>query len=397
MARDADRVYSESMTAGAPVEPRWPSIVRDIAPLVALVLIGFATIEPGRERDLPWQLLVVAPLLVRRRWPLAVFALVGSLSALTAMDTPTPWVQVGSVALASYTVGELGRDRVRAGLVVLVVAASISFALIAQDADTVESLVFPFIVLVPTWLLGDVVRQRRLDVAAKAEAADQAARHAEERIREAVAEERRAMAREMHDIVAHGVSVMLIQAGAARQVVDASPARASEALLTVEAAGREVMSDLRRLLGVLDDGAGDGMNGGGLAPQPGVDQIGILVGRLREAGQPADFEVSGVPRTLAPSLDVTVYRIVQEGLTNALRYARQASTLVRLTWEPTQIRIEILDEGSSTPADGGAGAGRGIAGMRERASRVGGRLEAGPRLGGGYAVRAWLPTGTEPT
>ena len=195
------------------------------------------------------------------------------------------------------------------------------------------------------------------------------------------------MARELHDVVAHGVIVMLIQAGAARQVVDQSPEDAKQALLTVEATGREAMMELRRLLGVLDE---DG-DGAGVAPQPGVDQLGILLDRVRDAGLPAELEVAGTPRPLPPSLDVTVYRIVQEGLTNALRYARRAATLVRLTWEPAQLRIEILDDGPVSTADGSDGAGRGLIGMQERATRAGGRLEAGPRLGGGYAVRAWLP------
>ena len=383
------------MTAGASAGIRWPPLFWDIAPVAALVVVGLVTVEPGRERDLPIQYLVVVPLLVRRRWPIAVFILVGILSALTSVQTATPFVQVGAVALASFTVGERSVDRIRGGLVTLLVAALISLALIAQDADAVEALVFPFIVLVPAWLLGDIVQQRRLDAIARAEANERALREADERLRAAVAEERRTMARELHDVVAHGVSVMLIQAGAARQVVEESPERATEALLTVEATGREAMSELRRLLGVLDDDE-DG-EGAGLAPQPGLDQIGALLDRVREAGLPAELEVAGTPRPLPPSLDVTVYRIVQEALTNALRYARRAATLVRLTWEPAQLRIEILDDGPTEAADGGDGSGRGLVGMRERASRVGGRLEAGPRLGGGYAVRAWLPTGTEPS
>jgi signal transduction histidine kinase len=253
-------------------------------------------------------------------------------------------------------------------------------------------------VLVPSWLVGDIVRQRGLETAARVEAQDRALRDAEERVRIAVTEERRTMARELHDVVAHGVSVMLIQAGAARQVVGQSPERATEALLTVEATGREAMAELRRLLGVLGDEDEDA--GAGMAPQPGIDQIATLIDRVREAGLPAALEVSGAPQPLPPSLDVTVYRIVQEALTNALRYARRAATLVRVTWEPAQLRVEILDDGPAFPAETGEtgeGAGRGLTGMRERAVRAGGRLEAGPRLGGGYAVRAWLPIGPGPT
>ena len=379
------------MTAGTSVEPRWPSILWDVAPIAALVAIGVVTAQPERRTDVAVQFLIVAPLLVRRLWPIAMLVIVGVLAGLTSMQTPTPWIQVGTVALASYTVGDLSTDRLRGALTALFVSAMISLALLAQDANASQAVVFPLVVLVPAWLAGDVVRQRRLDAIERAEASERALREAEERIRVAVAEERRAMARELHDVVAHGVSVMLIQAGAARQVVDQSPEDAKQALLTVEATGREAMMELRRLLGVLDE---DG-DGAGVAPQPGVDQLGILLDRVRDAGLPAELEVAGTPRPLPPSLDVTVYRIVQEGLTNALRYARRAATLVRLTWEPAQLRIEILDDGPVSAADGSDGAGRGLIGMQERATRAGGRLEAGPRLGGGYAVRAWLPLGPE--
>jgi signal transduction histidine kinase len=146
------------------------------------------------------------------------------------------------------------------------------------------------------------------------------------------------------------------------------------------------MSELRRFLGALsaDDEAA------GLAPQPGIGELPGLLERVREAGLPATLEVDGEPRPVSPSVDVTVFRIVQEGLTNALRYAQRAATLVRLTWEPVELRIEILDDGPAAPTSS-AESGRGLAGMAERASLVGGRVEAGPRVGGGFAVRAWLP------
>ncbi len=348
------------MTTGRPVEPRWPSILWDVAPVLALLIVGIVTADPERGRLVAAQLLVLAPLLVRRLWPTAVFVLVGLLAATTSMETPTPLIHAGAVALASYTTGDLNRDRIRAAVLVLVVAASISAALLIQDAAALQAVVLPFVVVVPAWLLGDIVRQRRLEAIARSEAGEQALRDAEERVRAAVAEERRTMARELHDVVAHGVSVMLIQAGAARQVVSTSPEQAAEALLTIEATGREAMSELRRLLGVLDDEG----EGAGVAPQPGLDQLGVLLDRVREAGLPAELEVAGTPRPLPPSLDVTVYRIVQEALTNALRYARRAATLVRLTWEPAQLRIEILDDGPAAGAGGGDGSGRGLVGMQ---------------------------------
>ena len=159
--RDPD--YSGSMTAGASVEPRWPSILWDVAPVAALVAIGVATAQPERGRDVAAQFLILAPLLVRRLWPTAVLLVVGALAGLTSMETPTPWIQVGTVALASYTVGDLGGDRLRGALSALLVSAMISLALLAQDANASQAVVFPLVVLVPAWLAGDVVRQRRLD------------------------------------------------------------------------------------------------------------------------------------------------------------------------------------------------------------------------------------------
>ena len=188
---------------------------------------------------------------------------------------------------------------------------------------------------------------------------------------------------------------MLIQAGAARQVVRSAPDRAEESLLAVEATGREAMRELRGLLGVLGSDDPEVDDAGGLGPQPGVDRIPVLVERVRAAGLAAELEVDGDRRALPASLDVTIYRIVQEALTNALRYANRARTIVHLTYEPAQVRLEVIDDGPTLAEPGGHGSGRGLDGMRERATQVGGRLEAGPRLGGGYAVRAWLPAPQE--
>jgi signal transduction histidine kinase len=328
---------------------------------------------------------VVLPLLGRRYWPLAVLAATALGALATSQLSSEPWVPIASVALASFTVGEREAHRARAALGVLAIAGAVSIGFIAMDAGAVEALVITFVVLVPTWLLGDLVRGRRLDAARRAAEAERAIREREEQARAAAAEERRHVARELHDGVAHAVSVMVIQAGAARQIVRSDPDEAEAALLTVEATGREAMTELRRFLGALADED----EAAGLAPQPGIGELATLLDRVREAGLPASLEVAGTPRTIPPSLDVTVYRIVQEALTNALRYAERAATLVRLDWEPDQLRLEILDDG---PGDAAAsGEGRGLVGMRQRATLVGGRLEAGPRLGGGYAVRAWLP------
>ncbi|HEY3163089.1 MAG TPA: histidine kinase [Candidatus Limnocylindrales bacterium] len=376
-----------------PSRDRWPPLVSDLGPIVVLLILASA-LRPGiREGTDPTPtLLILVPLAVRRLWPFRVLALVAAIAVLTSVESPMPWIQVVAVALASYATGEAATDRTRSSLGVIAIAGLMAIGFLAQDLDSFESLVYPFVVVVPTWLVGDVVRTRGAEREALADRERRTAREAEDRLQAAVAEERRHMARELHDVVAHGVSVMVIQAGAARQVVEATPDRATDSLLTIEATGRDVMAELRRLLGVLND---DG-EASGIAPQPGIEQVPPLVERIRQAGLPAELEIDGTPRTLPASLDVTAYRIIQEALTNALRYARRARTIVRLSYEPDQLRVEVLDDGPADTTEASEGSGRGLVGMQQRASLAGGRLEAGPRLGGGYAVRAWLPTELEP-
>jgi len=365
----------------------WPALALDATIVVAIVVLGLVTGVDSRSRELPALLLVALPLLARRFWPMTVLVVVAAIAVVSSVHASGPWPQVATVAVASYTTGELARDRTRQALSVLGVASLMAIGFLLQDTVAATAIVVPFVVLVPAWLVGDIVRSRRAEARDRTEVEARRLREAEDRLRAAAIEERRHMARELHDVVAHGVSVMLIQAGAARQVLDSSPDKSREALLNVEAAGREAMAELRRLLGVLND---DG-EAAGLLPQPGVGQLGELLERVREAGLPAELTIEGPQRPLPASLDVTVYRIVQEALTNALRYATRARTLIRLSFEPDQLRVEVLDDGPAAPPGAGDGAGRGLTGLSQRASQVGGRLEAGPRLGGGFAVRAWLP------
>jgi signal transduction histidine kinase len=382
MAGPQDRRIDQPLASIA----RWRELAYALGPVVALTVLALFTRDKSRGGELLATVaLVVLPLAFRRAAPLAVLIFVAAAAVATAADSPVLWVQVCAVGLASFTTGERAADRTKSALAVIVVATLMALGIVAQDANPIEGLVLPFVVLVPTWLVGDVLRNRRVEDARRAEAVERSLRDREERLRAAAAEERRHVARELHDVVAHAVSVMVIQAGAARQVLRTSPEGAEASLLAVEATGREAMTELRRFLGALDD---DG-EAAGLAPQPGIGELSTLLDRVREAGLPATLEVDGAPRAVPPSLDVTAYRIVQEALTNALRYARRAATLVRLSWEPDQLRLEILDDGPATAE--AEGSGRGLVGMSERAALVGGRLEAGPRIGGGYAVRAWLP------
>jgi signal transduction histidine kinase len=378
----------------------------DVLPVIALVLLAVATDFFGRRVTsadglvmaipplLPraaTTLLVILPLLFRRAAPTLVLLAVGVGILLTASSITSIWTDVAAIALASYTMGERATNRTRSVATTFLAATCLMTGLLAQDAEPLSAVTLPFVILLPSWLVGDVVRGRRLEAVARAEAAGREIRDREVALRESMAEERRHVARELHDLVAHSVSVMVIQAGAARQVLDRTPAEAEAALLAVEKTGRDTMAELRTLLGALGDESEEaGGEGGGLAPQPGLDRLMELVARVRQAGLPVTIDISGKTRPLPSGVDVTAYRIVQEALTNALRYAAGATTLVQVGYEATQVRLEVLDSGPGAAPDS-QGAGAGLAGLRERAGLAGGHLEAGPRLGGGWAVRAWLP------
>jgi signal transduction histidine kinase len=237
------------------------------------------------------------------------------------------------------------------------------------------------------------------------EARDRLRAEHEAATRRAVERERTRIAGELHDVVTHNVSVMIVQAGAARQVLAADPAEATAALLAVEASGRAAMTELRHLLGLLSPvGAGEGTATGlapdgaeaGLSPQPGLGQLQPLVDRVTAAGLPVELQVAGVPRALPPGLDLAAFRVVQEALTNVLKHAGKPRTSVRLDYRETELTVEVADTGRPIPAAGPAvtalpGSGRGLLGLRARLALYGGELDAGPRPGGGWLVRARLP------
>ncbi|CAL9484027.1 Sensor histidine kinase LiaS [Streptomyces sp. enrichment culture] len=241
-------------------------------------------------------------------------------------------------------------------------------------------------------------------------------RERESAARSAIAAERDRIARELHDIVSHNVSLMVVQAGAAREVLGTMPDEAANALRAVEDAGRGAMTDLRHLLGLLapspngeDTGDGADEDGEGtaaeLAPQPGLDRLSHLVDRVSFAGLPVDVRISGEPRPLPRGVDVTAYRIIQEALTNALRHGDGGRAEVSVRYADHVLRVEVLNTGpsvlpggtSAKPAPAGTapprreGAGRGLLGLRERVAVYGGDLDARRRLGGGYRVRARIP------
>jgi signal transduction histidine kinase len=209
--------------------------------------------------------------------------------------------------------------------------------------------------------------------------------------RRAVEEERARIAAELHDVVTHNVSVMIVQAGAARQVLDGAPDEARAALLAVEASGRAAMAELRHLLGLISPGQD-------LRPQPGLEQLRPLVDQLTAAGLPVELHVSDLPPGLPGGIDLAAFRIVQEALTNVIKHAGKPRTSVTVGYRDGDLRVEVADAGASAASPGSTdpGAGRGLLGLRERAALYGGDLEAGPRPGGGWLVRGRIPVDPAP-
>jgi signal transduction histidine kinase len=259
--------------------------------------------------------------------------------------------------------------------------AAITLATVASAAGPVSlpnALQFGVITLVVMVLVRRVVgdRERRAQIAERER--DIAAR-------EAVVEERARIARELHDAIAHDVSMMVVQAGAERRVLDGKNGTTSEVLETIERIGRGALTEMRRLVGMLRGDAGDP-----LAPQPGLDDLPTLVGQVREAGLPVELHIDGERRELPVGIELSGYRIVQEALTNALKHAGQAHASVRVHYGVDSLELVISDDGGGASAPV-AGGGHGLVGMRERVALYGGRLDAGRRPSGGFAVRVLLP------
>jgi signal transduction histidine kinase len=300
--------------------------------------------------------------------------------------THAEYVGLYCLIVAAYSVGAYSSYRIASFAVLLATAAYVD-ARYGGVLPNLPNASGPFLILIPFWLIGIAMRNQQLRANIFEDKAVRLEREQEQATQLALSRERSRIARELHDVLAHSVSVMLVQAGAARQVLTTKPEEARQALLAVEASGREAMSELRSLLGLLDEETDDI----DLAPQPGLGHIETLVSRVRDAGLPLELRVEGSPVRLRVGVDLAAYRIVQEALTNSLKYSGLARTQVVLMYRERELKIEVLDEGRQEMPAGDPSAGRGLVGMQERVAMYGGRLEAGPRLERGYAVRAWLP------
>ncbi|HZG05731.1 MAG TPA: sensor histidine kinase [Streptomyces sp.] len=254
---------------------------------------------------------------------------------------------------------------------------------------------FLTVTFVLAWVLGDSLRTRRAYYAELEERAARLEREREAQAKVAVAAERARIARELHDVVAHNVSVMVVQADGAAYVLDTAPDQARQALETISGTGRQALSEMRRLLGVLR--TGEQAEGGEYGPQPGVEQLAELIDQVRGTGLPVDFRIEGTPRPLPSSVELTAYRIVQEALTNTRKHGGpDAGATVRLTYGTDDLTLLAEDDGRGAQRElyevGGLdGLGQGLIGMRERVGMVGGSLDAGPRPGGGFRISAVLP------
>ena len=345
--------------------------------------------------------LALVPLIWRRRYPLAVLAVMSIVFTVGhALNVPESEWWTYSWAVAFYGAGVYGssrhRDLVRLGAVAAFLAVLIH-RLFFREIEGFEgnlallqalSLAANVLAVIAVWWFSDAVRVRRQQEAQLAETIVQLELDRQENARRAVFDERVRIARELHDVVAHHVSVMGVQAGAARRVLQKHPDKAEEALSNIEAASREAVQEMHRLLGFLRQEP----EVAPLAPQPGMSQLTTLVDQMRDAGLPVELEIEGIARSLPPSVDLSAYRIVQEALTNTLRHAGPARAQVRVNYADSAIDIEVLDNGRGPlTSQNGNATGHGLIGMRERVTLLGGTFQAGHHPGVGYSVRAHLP------
>jgi signal transduction histidine kinase len=332
-------------------------------------------------------LFTTVPIALRRYRPLGVLAVTVIAETALLIFRPGAGAPVG-VIVALYTVAAYCERRVSIRAAALA-ALPITVAVIVNNGARTGQVIPELAVFAIAWVVGDNMRTRRAYLGELEERAARLEREREEKADRAVIEERARIARELHDVIAHNVSVMVVQAAAGEDVFDEDPGQARESLAAVASTGRAALTELRRLLGVIraEDDRGDPA----YAPQPGLERIDELIGQVRETGLPVELSVLGEARPLPEGVGLCAYRIVQEALTNTLKHAHASTAQVQLRYVADALELQVLDDGPGTTSLNGETDGQGLIGMRERVALFGGELTAGRRSGRGYEVRARLP------
>jgi signal transduction histidine kinase len=336
----------------------------------------------------PAAALVVLPLLGRRRWPFAAPVAVWLLAAAVSFVDGRLVVFAAGLTVAgmaaAFLLGQLA-DAAQGRIGLAIVLGGAAIVVYNDPGNAAADFVFIPLLFAIAWLAGYALREHAAQVEAAEERAAQAEREREATARVAVAEERARIARELHDIVAHAVSVMVLQVGAVRHKLPAALDEDRSALRDVERTGRTALTEMRRLLGAMRREA-DAVE---LEPQPGLGSLAALLDAIGRAGLPVRLQVDGDAFPLPSALDLSAYRIIQEGLTNALKHAHASRADVVIRYAPDELRIDVRDDGDGGST--GAGLGHGLVGVRERVKIYGGEMSAGSANGGGFVLTARLP------
>ena len=363
--------------------------------LEAMLEVALASDSPDAPRSTPWFsvpaiAVMVLPLLARRRYPFAAPAAYWLLATGFSFVDGRLVTSMTSVMVlgltAAFLLGNL-RDGMQARIGLAVVLGGAAIIDYNRPGHSTAELVFIPLLFGIGWLGGYALRERAVQAEAAEERAAQAEREREAAARLAVAEERARIARELHDIVAHAVSVMVLQVGAVRHKLPDTLADDRDALTGVERTGRAALAEMRRLLGAMRHDGQDLE----LTPQPGLDGLDSLLEDVGRAGLPVRLHLDGDRVPLPRALDLSAYRIVQEGLTNALKHARATHADVTLRYGPRELQIEVRDDGRGTSTSDGLG--HGLVGVRERVKIYGGEMTAGPAPQGGFVLSTRLPLG----
>ncbi len=362
----------------------------DVALALALFVLKVVTLVTGMQPGAGALSYVLAPLWTlplawRSRRPLAVAAIIAATNALEVAGGGYHDSVVALVALVlvPYSLGAHAASPGRLGVGIALIAASGAVSSAAQGAIRWTDLLGDAVVILLPLFAGLWVRQQRLRAAALEQLTAQLEREREERARAAVADERARIARELHDEVAHAMSVVAVQADAAEGALRRDPALVERPLLAIRKTARDALTEMRRVLGALG-----GEEQPQLAPEPGLSRAGALVEQTRATGLDVELRVEGEPAPLPPALDLAAYRVLQEGLTNVRKHSGADRAEVVIRYGPGAVSVEVADNGDGS--GGGAGSGRGLTGIRERVALLGGEFAAGPRARG-YALRVSLP------